>query len=91
MSDAVRLPNGKTVTRNRALSRGWIDAEGNLTNLAPRPSGEQKARDKAARAADWRRTQGLPPLGDTPDNVKIGTTLRVELDIQAVQGDSLPG
>lgn len=63
--DSVRLPNGKTTTRSRALNRGWIDAEGNLTDLAPRPSSEQRERDRQERNANWRRTQGLPPLAET--------------------------
>jgi hypothetical protein len=63
VNDAIRLPNGKTVTRSRASARGWIDADGNLTAAAPKPSREQAIIDKAQRAKDWRRTQRL----DSPE------------------------
>lgn len=58
--DSVRLPNGSITTVNRARARGWIDADGNLTPLAPQPTRVQAEREKAARARDWKRRQGLP-------------------------------
>ena len=69
MTDAVRLPNGKTVTTARARSRGWIDADGNLTALAPRPVREQAIIDKEIRSRQWRERQGLAPAGDTADEL----------------------
>lgn len=66
MSDIVRMPNGKTVTVGRARAMGWIDAEGNLTSKAPRPSVEQAAIDKANRNREWRQRQGLP-VEDSPE------------------------
>jgi len=67
MTDAIRLPNGKTVTYARALNRGWIDADGNLTDSAPRPAREQLEVEKRARAVKWRKDQGLPPLAADVD------------------------
>lgn len=58
-SDIVRLPNGKTVTRGRAFAMGWVDGDGSLTAKAPQSEADVKAEQKAARAEDWRRTQGL--------------------------------
>lgn len=66
MTDAVRLPNGKTVTTARARARGWIDADGNLTETAPRPAREQAVIDKANRDRQWRQRQGLVTT-DTPE------------------------
>lgn len=68
MSDIIRLPNGKTVTRSLARARGWIDLGGNLTTLAPRNSVEQEAIEKRRREAEWRRRQGLDaPPEDSPE------------------------
>lgn len=70
MSDAIRLPNGKTVTRARALNRGWIDEDGNITSLAPRPSREQVEVQRRERARQWRESQGLDPLPeDSPEEL----------------------
>lgn len=62
-ADIVRLPDGRTVTKGRALAAGWIDAEGNLTDRAPKSYSDVMAQQKAQRAADWRKRQGL----DAPD------------------------
>jgi len=68
VSDSVRLPNGKITTFARARSRGWVDAEGNLTDAAPRPTREQAEIEKRARAIKWRKDQGLPALAeDSPE------------------------
>jgi len=69
MTDAIRLPNGKTVTYARALNRGWITPDGELTDAAPRPAREQLEVEKRARAIKWRKDQGLPPLEDTPEEL----------------------
>lgn len=68
-SDSVRLPNGSVTTVNRARARGWIDADGNLTAAAPQPSRAEAERQKAIRAQEWRRRQGIAPAQDedTPE------------------------
>lgn len=58
-SDIIRLPNGKTVTTTRARANGWVDASGNLTDLAPGASDAERAKRDAAREAEWRKSQGL--------------------------------
>lgn len=65
--DAIRLPNGSVTTRNRALARGWIDAEGNLTAAAPQPSRVEVERQKVARAKDWKRRQGIAVAAEDED------------------------
>lgn len=58
-ADIIRLPDGRTVSRNRARGMGWIDKDGNLTDKAPQSRRDVVAQERAARSAQWRRTQGL--------------------------------
>ena len=59
-NDIIRLPNGRTATRSRALKMGWLDAKGNLTAKAPQSHRDVVAQQRAERSAQWRRSQGLP-------------------------------
>lgn len=58
-SDIVRLPNGKTVTRTRALALGWITTDGQFTDATPLGSRAAAEATRAQREQEWRDSQRL--------------------------------
>ena len=59
-ADIVTLPgSGKTIATARARMLGLVDEAGNFTEKAYYDERQAKAAQKEARAAEWRRTQGL--------------------------------
>jgi hypothetical protein len=70
VSGTIRLPNGKTMTLNRARALGYADAAGNLTAKAPTSGSAARAVERDRRAAQWRKTQRLDEVEDlTPDGL----------------------
>lgn len=71
-TDTIRLPDGRTVTMNRARGMGWVDRDGNLTDRAPISQSDEIAKQREQRARDWRRSQGLPEPESDADIVAAG-------------------
>ncbi len=59
MSDIVRLPGGKVMTRSRAQALGMLDDAGNIRADVPADSAAERILRQDTRAAEFAKRQGL--------------------------------
>lgn len=74
MSDIVRLPGGKIITRSRAQALGMLDANGDLKpGMAPDSAGARII-EQDRKAAAWAKQQGLPAPVSRRSGEDVATT-----------------